>query len=168
MELWGYEGIEKVGEAVSKRGEIGTEVAEEERKASVPVEPTYNSKSGTKRAPTTTTGGRRDHTPSSQITFRTPEELAEQKRFRKAARHKGKFREEEEDMELDLEDLERIREEALRRGPGPLVSGKRVSLLSLLFRGWWGTDFVATESGWECGTVSSCLSFDGEFYEWKS
>ena len=63
--------------------------------------------------------------------FHTAEELAAAKRAKKAQQrlhrgHKGRDGY-DDDGELDLEEWERIRAEQLAKGPGPLVSGRRVS-----------------------------------------
>jgi antiviral helicase SLH1 len=128
LELYGYEGISKVGEAVTRRLEICSSA----RELSVgPTEPHGELDYGSTEQPArgvpphlVRAGGGR--TPQAQIVFKSTEELKAAKRARKAGRgQKGKGREQEE--EFDLEEWERIREESLARGPGALVSGKRVS-----------------------------------------
>ncbi|KAI5477077.1 DNA/RNA helicase, DEAD/DEAH box type [Pseudohyphozyma bogoriensis] len=128
LEIWGFEGIESVGEAVTRRAEIVQAAAALHASAGVPLptvpedrgEPTYNSHDARHVQHET----KRDYTPGAQLVFRTPEEVAAAKKARKAARHhKGKDR--ADDDELDLEEWDRIRQESLAHGPGALISGKR-------------------------------------------
>lgn len=130
LELWGYEGIEQVGEAVARRSELvaAAAAAEGAREINQPTtEPSYNSApepAGPRQLPPHLMEGKRGHTPQAQLTFKTAADIAAAKREKKAGRYgKGKEREEEE---VDLDEWERIREESLAVGPGALVSGKHV------------------------------------------
>lgn len=131
LELWGYEGIEQVGEAVARRSELvaAAAVPEGAREVSQPTtEPSYDcapEPAVPRQLPPHLMEAKRGHTPQAQLTFKTAADIAAAKREKKAARNgKGKEREE---VEVDLEEWERIREESLAVGPGALVSGKHVS-----------------------------------------
>lgn len=130
LELYGFERIDQVGEAVQRRAAI---VAAASAPAPAAQAESY--------APTThhqhhppphlMAPPPRDFTPQAQVMFHTAEEIAmakkahkAQQRFHRGQKGRGGY---DEDGDLDLEEWERIRAEQLAQGPGPLVSGRRVS-----------------------------------------
>jgi antiviral helicase SLH1 len=127
LELWGYEGIDKVGEAVQRRSEIVSATT-------LPPPPLLHASAPPPQRPPTST---RDRTPQAQVTFQTSADIAAAKRAKKATQRqqKGKGRDEyDEDGEIDLDDWERIRMESLAVGP---VSSMRVRSPSLVFAFFW-------------------------------
>ncbi|KAM0749869.1 Sec63-domain-containing protein [Meredithblackwellia eburnea MCA 4105] len=137
LELFGYDGIENVQEAVGRRKQIVQEAEHEEPEDAVAMvvdedrpqmhRPTNHFYEESAFHSATARSGTM-HVPQAQVTFQTAEEIAAAKRARKAARHKGKGKDDEEGEYMDLEAWERIREEELARGPGALVSGKRAAV----------------------------------------
>ena len=125
LDIWGFDGLDDIAEAVRRRADIAAEagaLAEHAERRS--AEAAAHLSSSAPHA--------RDYVPGSQLTFATAEEVQAAKQARKAAkRDKGKGRADGADGEPDVEEWLRIREEQLARGPGALVSGKRVRRLSL-------------------------------------
>lgn len=114
LEIWGFEGIESVSLAMQRRREIIQE-----------VESFGAVGGGASREAILETN--RNYVPSAQISFKTSEEIEFQKRNRKSHKN-GKGKQKEEDSEeIDLEEWQRIRNEQLSIGPGPLWTGKKVS-----------------------------------------
>lgn len=123
LDIWGFDGLDDIAEAVKRRNDI---VAE----ASAVAEHADRHSAEASHPPSHT----RDYVPGSQLTFATAEEVQAAKQARKAAkRDKGKGRADGADGEPDVEEWLRIREEQLARGPGALVSGKRVSRIAYSF-----------------------------------
>ncbi|BGP18968.1 hypothetical protein JCM10213_002613 [Rhodosporidiobolus nylandii] len=127
LSLFGFEGIEALGEAVRRRKEI---CREETASSTAP------SSAGPSAGPSRTgtpglSAEARDYTPGAQLTFLTAEEVQAQKLAKKAAK-KGKGRADEYAMyggeEPDVQEWLRRREEELQRGPGALVSGRRPAI----------------------------------------
>jgi len=122
LNVWGFEGIEDMGEAVRKRSQI----VEEAGRAATEV----NHREETNgEAPSQLSAHARDYTPGAQLKFATQEEVQAMKQARKMIKkEKGKARADGEFYdEPDVEEWLRRREEDLARGPGALISGKRVS-----------------------------------------
>ncbi|GAA5891840.1 hypothetical protein JCM5296_003246 [Sporobolomyces johnsonii] len=129
LDVWGFEGIEDVGEAVRRRAEI-VEAASagpadgltsrDERPSHHESEPSQHSAQA------------RDYTPSAQLKFATAEEVQAAKQARKMLKkEKGKGRTEGDSGyhgEPDVEEWLRNREAELARGPGALVSGRRPAI----------------------------------------
>lgn len=126
LNVWGFEGIEDIGEAVKRRTEIVEEVKREsEAFTTQPPSKDEPNGGGTSHL----SAQSRDYTPGAQLKFATQEEVQAMKQARKMMkREKGKARADGEDYdEPDVEEWLRKREETLAKGPGALVSGKRVS-----------------------------------------
>lgn len=131
LEIWGFDGIEDMGQAVRRRREIVAETGD--------FSGLHHSSSS---APAGVDGANghsqfsaaaRDYTPSSSLSFATAEEVQAAKLARKQMkREKGKGRPDGgyDGDEPDVEEWMRRREEELQRGPGALVSGKRVRRFS--------------------------------------
>ncbi|GAA5916218.1 hypothetical protein JCM6882_001112 [Rhodosporidiobolus microsporus] len=128
LDIWGFEGIDAMSEAVRRRSDIRAEAAAGH---STP----FAAGSFSFAAPPEAAGGSglsaqaRDYTPGSQLTFATAEEVQAAKHARKMMKRemKGKGRA-EDGFDGDVPDVQewlRIREEQLARGPGALVSGRR-------------------------------------------
>jgi len=125
LNVWGFEGIEDIGEAVRRRIEIVEEVKREsEAYTTQPPSRDEPNGGGTSHL----SAQARDYTPGAQLKFATQEEVQAMKQARKIMkREKGKARADGEDYdEPDVEEWLRRREETLAKGPGALVSGKRV------------------------------------------
>lgn len=124
LNVWGFEGIEDMGEAVRRRSEIVKEAGQ------VSMESDHQGEtiSSNGAAPSQLSANARDYTPGAQLKFATQEEVQAMKHARKMMRkEKGKARADGEFYdEPDVEEWLKRREEDLARGPGALVSGKRV------------------------------------------
>lgn len=134
LELYGFEGFDSVAEAIKRRAAI-IEAASSFSSAPaqpLPQPPPHHHH----HAPPHLAAPPRERTPQSQITFQTAEELVAAKKAKKAQqrlhRHQRGGRDDEDSEDLDLEEWERIRNDSLAQGPGPLISGNRVSRLN----GW--------------------------------
>lgn len=131
LELWGYEGIEQVSEAVRRRQEIVTDATTPaSTSASSPAvhPPASSSHHHAYHPHAPPVAPPRDHTPQAQVTFQTAADIAAAKKAKKAL-HKAARRahgHEDGSEEVDFEEWERIRNESLAHGPGPLVSGDHV------------------------------------------
>lgn len=136
LELYGFEKIDSVSEAVQRRADIvaAASLALSEAQP-VPRPPPLHHH---QLPPHLSAPPPRDRTPQAQVLFHTAEELAAAKKAKKAQqrlnRGKNGRGEYDDDGDLDLEEWERIRLESLAQGPGPLVSGKRVSRLASLYK----------------------------------
>lgn len=125
VDLVGFDHLELVGEAISRRSDMRAEAAAQ---ASLEAQlqplpprqqhepPPHNPRAGA------------GYAPSAQVTFQSAEDRMAAKRARRLGRHKGKGRDDGgfDDGEFDLDEMRIIREEELARGPGALVSGNRV------------------------------------------
>ncbi|GAA5976618.1 hypothetical protein JCM5350_006700 [Sporobolomyces pararoseus] len=126
LHVWGFEGIEDMGEAVRKRSEIVKEAGQ------VSMESDHQGEtiSSNGVASSQLSANARDYTPGAQLKFATQEEVQAMKHARKMMRkEKGKARADGEFYdEPDVEEWLKRREEDLARGPGALVSGKRPAI----------------------------------------
>lgn len=134
LELYGFEKIDSVGEAVQRRADIVA--AASSALSEVQPTPRPPPQHHHQPPPHLSAPPPRDRTPQAQVLFHTAEELAAAKKAKKAQQRLNRGRnargEYDDDADLDLEEWERIRQESLAQGPGPLVSGKRVSLLATM------------------------------------
>lgn len=124
LNVWGFEGIEDMGEAVRRRREIVAEASW------LSAESAQHDTDNTNREPTSQLSAHaRDYTPGASLQFATQEEVQAMKHARKLMKkEKGKARADGEYYdEPDVEEWLRRREESLAKGPGALISGKRVS-----------------------------------------
>ncbi|GAA5868240.1 hypothetical protein JCM8547_002290 [Rhodosporidiobolus lusitaniae] len=126
LEIWGFDGIEQMGEAVRRRGEIAAKASSS---SSNGVQDHPSSFFARDPHASHLDAQARDYTPGTQLKFATAEEVQAAKQARKAMkRDKGKGRGyngyDGEDVP-DVQEWMRIREEQLARGPGALVSGRR-------------------------------------------
>jgi hypothetical protein len=123
LEIFGFEGIEQLGKAVRRRREIAEEAGSSSR-----LHTPFSSGDGASGS-SHLSAAARDYTPSSSLSFATAEDVQAAKLARKQMkREKGKGRADGgyDDDEPDVQEWMRRREEELQRGPGALVSGKRV------------------------------------------
>ena len=127
LNVWGFEGIEDLGEAVRRRSEIVEAVR---RAADEPAERPDSTASNGGPSLSQLSAHARDYTPGAQLKFATQDEVQAMKQARKMMKKdKGKGRSDlDYGDEPDVEEWLRRREEDLARGPGALVSGKRVSI----------------------------------------
>jgi antiviral helicase SLH1 len=138
LELYGYDRIDSVGEAVRRRGQI----IREDLPNTLPSHliPSTSSSSSS------SSGTIQQHrTLQAQVTFQTAAELMAIKKAKKANRARGRGKDDrggEEENEIDLEEWERIREESLAAGPGELFSSNRVEFEDFVpFRWFIGSDY---------------------------
>lgn len=137
LDIWGFEGIEDVAEAVRRRAEIVAEAAAEGGRPQMnglshDLPPHIDSHPS--HPASILSAHARDYTPGSQLSFATAEEVQAAKLAKKAhKREKGKGRADGDGLDgsPDVQEWMRIREEQLARGPGALVSGRRVRHLLL-------------------------------------
>ncbi|GAA5924697.1 uncharacterized protein JCM15063_005710 [Sporobolomyces koalae] len=124
LNVWGFEGIEDMGEAVRRRTEIVHEAAGHK------VEPSNATQAPDAPSASSLSAHARDYTPGAQLQFATQEEVQAMKLARKMIKkERGKARAEGDSYdEPDVEEWLRRREEDLARGPGDLVSGKRPAI----------------------------------------
>ncbi|KAK4699669.1 hypothetical protein P7C70_g6591, partial [Phenoliferia sp. Uapishka_3] len=126
LDLLGFEAIESVQSIVENRAAILKE------SDSLPQQLPLQSKSYHQPPPHLSnprpSAAESSYSPTPQITFQSKEEIQAAKRARKG-RHRvgagGDYAADGGDQEFDLEEMRRIREEELSRGPGALVSGRR-------------------------------------------
>lgn len=135
LEIWGFEGIDLISQAVQRRGEIIRDSQHLSGDGGAQQQAEYEDRrekaaSNTQQLPLET---RRDYTPQAQVTFQNSAEIAAAKRARKLLRAgKGKGRDNDSGQnDFDLGEWERIREESLAAGPGALWSGKKVRQIEL-------------------------------------
>ncbi|GAA5973379.1 hypothetical protein JCM11641_003101 [Rhodosporidiobolus odoratus] len=132
LEIWGFDRIEHVGDAVRRRSEIVAEAASAPSTAEASRSATPSS-SSQPRGSNGLSAEARDYAPGAQLQFATAEEVQAQKAARKMAkRDKGKGRAEGGYYDggdvPDVQEWLRRREEELHRGPGALVSGRRPAI----------------------------------------
>ncbi|GAA5829196.1 hypothetical protein JCM11251_004156 [Rhodosporidiobolus azoricus] len=125
LDIWGFQGIDAMSEAVRRRSEIRAEASAGH---STPFE-AGSSAALDALGGSSLSAQARDYTPGAQLTFATAEEVQAAKHARKMMKRemKGKGRA-EDGFDGDVPDVQewlRIREEQLARGPGALVSGRR-------------------------------------------
>ncbi|BGP29628.1 Putative steryl acetyl hydrolase mug81 [Rhodotorula toruloides] len=134
LDIWGFEGIEDVGEAVRRRADIVAEAAAEggqPRTNGFSHEAPHHTDSHPSHPAPALSAHARDYTPGSQLSFATAEEVQAAKLAKKAhKREKGKGRADGEGLDgsPDVQEWLRIREEQLAQGPGALVSGRRPAI----------------------------------------
>ncbi|BGP22414.1 DNA/RNA helicase, DEAD/DEAH boxtype [Rhodotorula toruloides] len=134
LDIWGFEGIEDVGEAVRRRAEIVAEAAADGGKLRMngsAHEPLHHADSHPSHPSSILSAHARDYTPGSQVSFATAEEVQAAKLAKKAhKRDKGKERADGNGMDgsPDVQEWLIIREEQLAHGPGALVSGRRPAI----------------------------------------
>ncbi|GAA6008054.1 hypothetical protein JCM11491_006594 [Sporobolomyces phaffii] len=126
LNVWGFEGIEDMGEAVRRRAEI----VQEAGRAATELAHHDTALSAQSPHPSQLSAQARDYTPGAQLHFATQEEVQAMKQARKMIKkEKGKARAEGEVYEEpDVDEWLRRREEALAKGPGALISGKRAAI----------------------------------------
>ncbi|GAA5908844.1 uncharacterized protein JCM6883_004186 [Sporobolomyces salmoneus] len=126
LNVWGFEGIEDMGEAVRRRSEI----VEEAGRAHEAEHHDGATASNGEPSSAQLSAQARDYTPGAQLQFATQEEVQAMKQARKMIKkEKGKARADGESYdEPDVEEWLRRREEDLQRGPGALISGKRAAI----------------------------------------
>jgi antiviral helicase SLH1 len=138
LELYGYDRIDSVGEAVRRRGQI----IREDLPTPLPSHLIPSSSSSSSSSSGTILQHR---TLQAQVTFQTAAELMAIKKAKKANRARGRGKDDrggEEENEIDLEEWERIREESLAAGPGELFSSNRVEFEDFVpFRWSIGYDY---------------------------
>ncbi|GAA5949316.1 hypothetical protein JCM21900_005602 [Sporobolomyces salmonicolor] len=129
LDVWGFEGIEDIGEAIRRRGEIiaAASAAPADGHTQRDGRPSHP-----ESEPSQLSAQARDYTPSAQLKFATAEEVQAAKQARKMLKkEKGKGRAEGDSGyhgEPDVEEWLRNREAELARGPGALVSGRRPAI----------------------------------------
>ncbi|GAA5961591.1 hypothetical protein JCM3765_002639 [Sporobolomyces pararoseus] len=126
LNVWGFDGIEDMGEAVRRRSEI----VEEASRVSTDSDPRGEPLPSNGVALSQLSANARDYTPGAQLKFATQEEVQAMKYARKMMKkEKGKARADGEFYdEPDVEEWLKRREEDLARGPGALISGKRPAI----------------------------------------
>ncbi|GAA6006189.1 hypothetical protein JCM10207_000556 [Rhodosporidiobolus poonsookiae] len=128
LDLWGFDRLDDLAEAVRRRRDIVAEAEAASSVASTRAQaPAHASSSAALSAEA------RDYTPGASLTFATQEEVQAAKAARKLQkRDKGKGRAGDEydgaGSVPDVQEWLRIREEQLARGPGALISGRRAAV----------------------------------------
>ncbi|SCV72482.1 BQ2448_4019 [Microbotryum intermedium] len=132
LEIYGFGSIESIGQAIEKRKSI-----QQQANASTTTDTSIQS-SSTITIPThhrhpppshAQSNAPKERTPQAQITFQSKSDLEQAKRERKLRHKLARGHHDHEDGDanrgIDLEEWERVRQETLARGPGPLASSDR-------------------------------------------